>query len=88
MNKYLVNSYASAKNLAGIREFLLSVYFSYFLNIYILARFDDLYFRRKNVVQVVTGPQTSCYKSVHKLSLCSHCLFLVATSFEQAVNNL
>ncbi len=58
------------------------------------ARFKKLepvfYYTRKNA-QVVTGLQTSCYKSVHKLSascvrtVCSH---VVATSFEQAVNNL
>jgi hypothetical protein len=43
-------------------------------------------YTRKNA-QVVTGLQTSCYKSVHKL--CSHCLFpVVVTSLEQAVNNL
>jgi hypothetical protein len=42
--------------------------------------------------QVVTGLQTSCYKSVHMQAvdkLCSHCLFpVVVTSLEQAVNNL
>ncbi len=49
-----------------------------------------IYTTRKNA-QVVTGLQTSCYKSVHKLSAscvrtaCSH---VVATSLEQAVNNL
>ena len=48
------------------------------------------YFTRKNA-QVVTGLQTSCCKSVQKLSsvdkLCSHCLFPgVVTSLEQAVN--
>jgi hypothetical protein len=40
-------------------------------------------YTRKNA-QVVTSLQTSCYKSVHKLS--SHCLFpVVGTSWEQAV---
>ena len=41
--------------------------------------------------QVVTGLQTSCYKSVQKLSascILTACSHVVATSLEQAVNNL
>jgi hypothetical protein len=49
-----------------------------------------LYTRKK--AQVVTGLQTSYYKSVHKLSTScvrTACMFpLVATSLEQVVNNL
>jgi hypothetical protein len=45
-------------------------------------------YTRKNA-QVVTGLQTSCYKSVHKLSTSCLRLFpVVGTSLEQAVNNL
>ena len=54
-------------------------------------------YTRKNA-QVVTGLQTSCYRSANKLlqicsqavnKLCPHCLFpVVVTSLEQAVNNL
>ena len=48
----------------------------------------ELNFTCKNA-QVVTGLQTSCYKSVQQAvdKLCSHCLFpVVETSLEQAVN--
>ena len=47
-------------------------------------------YTRKNA-QVVTGLQTRCYKSVHKLSAScvrTVCSDVVATSLEQAVNNL
>jgi hypothetical protein len=47
------------------------------------------YYTRKNA-QLVTNLQTSCYKSVHKLSTsCVHtaCSQFVVTSLEQAVNN-
>jgi hypothetical protein len=44
------------------------------------------YYTRKNA-QIITSLQTSCYKSVHKMS--KRCLFpVVVTSLEQAVNNL
>ena len=39
---------------------------------------------------IVTGPQTSCYKSVHKFSsscIRTACSYVVPTSLEQAVNN-
>ena len=45
----------------------------------------------KSAKQVVTNLQTSCYKSVHKLSTScvrTACSQFVVTSLKQAVNNL
>ena len=46
--------------------------------------------RVKNA-RVFRGPQTCCYKSVHKLSAScvrTSCSYVVATSLEEAVSNL
>jgi hypothetical protein len=54
------------------------------------VRFLRVYYTRKNA-QVVTSLQTSCYKSVHKLSTSyvrTACSKFVVTSLKQAVNNL